>query len=56
MNPCMGRVQSDDFQNIRIASKSFKLIDDGVKSICLQFEAESCDGMADIARYIRIYQ
>ena len=38
-------------KNRIIASKFCKLIDDGVKSICLQFKAESCDGMADRACY-----
>ena len=37
-----------------IASKFCKLIDDGVKSLRLQFKTESCDGTADIARYTRI--
>ena len=38
----------------RIASRFCKLIDNGVKSICLQYKAESRDGTADIARYTRI--
>jgi len=54
MSICVGEAQADDFQNRENASKFCKLIDDGVKSICLQFKAESRDGTADIAFYTRI--
>ena len=48
MNPCVGKAQADNFQNRIIASK---LIDDGVKSLCLQCKTESRDGTSDIERY-----
>jgi len=47
MNLCVGEAKADDPQNI-IASNFCKLIDDGVKSLCLQCRAESRDGTADI--------
>ena len=51
MNSCVGEAQADDSQNRTIASNFLKLIDDGVKSLCLQYRIESHDEMADIARY-----
>ena len=54
MNPFMGKAQADNSQNRIIASNFCKLIDNGVKSLCLQCRTESCDGMADIACYTRI--
>ena len=54
MNPCVGAAQADDFQNRKIASKFCKLIDDGVKSLCLQCKTESRDGTVDIERYAHI--
>ena len=53
-NSCMGEAWADDFQNRIIASKFCKLIDDGVKSIRLQFKVESCNGTAGIAHYTHI--
>ena len=47
----MGEEQADDSQNRIIASNFCKLIDDGVKSLCLQCRTESRDGTADIACY-----
>ena len=58
INPCVGEAQANNFQDRKIASNFCKLIDDGVKSLCLQCRAESRaesrDETADIAHYTSI--
>ena len=54
MNPRVGKAEADNFQNRIIASKFCKLIDDGVKSLCLLNKTESHDGMTDVAHYTSI--
>ena len=54
MKPGVGAAYADNFQSRAIASKFCKLIDEGVKSLCLQCKAETHDGTADIASFTRI--